>query len=67
MSHMVSNSLDELHAMADKIGVDRKHFQNKSGMPHYDICKDRKRRAISFGAIEVSDKNIVQLLRYYYA
>jgi hypothetical protein len=38
MCHMMSDNLNELHAMADKIGVARRHFQGD----HYDICKAKR-------------------------
>jgi hypothetical protein len=61
MSHMVADTDDELHAMADKIGLSRKWFQNKKedGLHHYDICKSKKLLAISFGAIQMTDREIV--------
>jgi hypothetical protein len=61
MSHMVSDTLGELHAMADRIGVKRKYFQDKPGRPHYDICMSTKNMAIGFGAIEVSDREFFKL------
>lgn len=62
MSHMVADTDEELHQMADKIGVARKWFQNKKedGLPHYDICKSKKQLAISFGAQKMSDREIVK-------
>ena len=63
MSHMAADSVDELHLMAAKIGVDRKHFQNKKGRPHYDVCKKMKAIAISFGANEVDDRRIIEVYR----
>lgn len=62
MSHMIADTLDELHEMADKLLIDRKHFQDKRGKPHYDICKKNKQKAILFGAILISDKEIVKIL-----
>lgn len=62
LSHMASDSLAELHDMAEKLGV-RKHFQNKKGKPHYDICQSNKLKAIQLGAIEVSDKEIIKMFR----
>ena len=62
MSHMVANTLEELHAMADKIGVSRRHFQDKPNKPHYDICKEKKALAIQNGAIEVSDREFFKLV-----
>jgi len=60
MSHMASPDLDSLHKMADAIGVKRKWFQDKKSHPHYDICKQMKRKAIELGAIEVSDKDLIR-------
>lgn len=62
MSHMVADSLDELHEMARSIGIDIRHFQNKKDRPHYDICKTKKQIAIHKGAIEVSDREIIKIL-----
>lgn len=52
MSHMVADTVDELHAMADRIGLDRKWFQDRR-VPHYDVSKAYRERAISLGAIPV--------------
>ena len=62
LSHMASDSLAELHDIAEKLGV-RKHFQNKKGKPHYDICQSNKLKAIQLGAVEVSDKEIIKMFR----
>lgn len=50
MCHMVADTVDELHEMADKIGIARKWFQGD----HYDICKAKRELAIRFGAKAVS-------------
>lgn len=63
MSHICSDSLIELHAMATKIGVDTKHFQNKEGKSHYDICQRKKKMALVLGAKEVSDKELILMWR----
>lgn len=47
MSHMIADTLEELHAMADKIGVARKWFQKGD---HYDITQSKKKLAIKHGA-----------------
>lgn len=58
MCHMVSPDLDELHAMADRIGVARKWFQDPRTMnvsaPHYDIAKSKRALAVAAGAVEVN-------------
>jgi hypothetical protein len=64
MSHMVADNLIELHAMADKIGVQRKYFQDAK-IPHYDICKNKKQLAILNGAKLISDKQIIILCKYH--
>lgn len=63
MFHMASPDVNQLHLMADKIGVSRRHFQNPSGPlkhPHYDICKSKKYLALSHGAIELRDIELVR-------
>lgn len=62
MSHMVSDSIDELHLMAKNIGVNKRHFQDKKGKPHYDICKQNKIKAINLGAIEINDREMIRIL-----
>ena len=62
MSHMVADTLEELHQMAIAIGIDTKWFQNKKGKPHYDICKTKKAKAIGLGAKVVNDREIIKIL-----
>lgn len=62
MCHMLADSFDELHGMADKIGVNRRWFQNKR-TPHYDICKSKRVLAIQYGAVELSMVQMGELLR----
>lgn len=61
MCHMIADSREELLAMVDRIGVQRKWIQ-KSGTKweHFDICLSKKQKAISFGAIELSPKDLVR-------
>ena len=54
MCHMVADSLEELHAMADSIGVARRWFQSHSSTPHYDLCKSKRALAVQNGAIELN-------------
>jgi len=57
--HMVADTLDELHAMARKIGMNRRWFQNRSAYPHYDLTPSRRGRAILSGAKETTSREIV--------
>ena len=49
--HMIADSLDELHAMASRIGMRPAWFQPRS-FPHYDLVASRRARAVRLGAIE---------------
>lgn len=62
MSHMVATSLEELHHMADAIGLKRAWFQNRE-TPHYDVCWKLRGKALSEGAIEVTKAEMADLCR----
>lgn len=64
MCHMFSDSIEELHLMADKVGVKRKWFQNRK-TPHYDICLSKKKLALQFGAIEIDNKKVLEIIKKY--
>lgn len=58
MCHMMADTLTELHAMAQRIGMKREWFQdNGHGAPHYDVCLSRRKWAIELGAIELPIAN----------
>lgn len=57
MCHMVADTDDELHAMADRIGVRRRwHQAPPRHDSHYDIALTKRRAAVEAGAIEVTWK-----------
>lgn len=62
MSHMLADTPEELHAMADRIGVRRKWFQPLSS-PHYDVCQEKRQLAIEAGAVIVGRKETVAVIR----
>lgn len=64
MCHMLADTLEELHVMADKIGIQRKWFQN-GGTPHYDICQSKRELALKNGALEADRYKVVELVRKY--
>lgn len=66
MCHMLADTLEELHAMADRIGMKREWFQPES-TPHYDVSKTRRALAIQHGAIEADRHKVVELIRKYRA
>lgn len=55
MCHMLADTDEELHAMADRIGIARKWFQcpPKASAPHYDVCTAMREKAVAAGAVEV--------------
>jgi len=62
MSHLLADSLDELHAMADRIGLKRRWFQGH-GTPHYDICQQYRQRAVECGVVVIDRRQLVELIR----
>ena len=64
MCHMAADSTEELLAMADKIGVHRKWIQKAgTSFEHFDICKSKRAKAVQFGALELTGKELVLRLR----
>jgi hypothetical protein len=58
--HMVSDvSHDELHAMAEALGIPRRGFQGD----HYDLPEEYRERAIALGATAVSSRELLTRLR----
>lgn len=52
MSHMVADTVDELQEFARKLGLNPKWFQDHR-VPHYDVAKSTREKAIKLGAIPV--------------
>jgi hypothetical protein len=57
MSHMIADTEDELHAMADKIGVARKWHQGD----HYDITQSKKALAVQHGAVAITLRELAHM------
>lgn len=64
--HMISdtNDLDELHAMADRLGLKRRWFQTDSSVPHYDLRDSKRRKAIEYGAREVGRREMGEIIMW---
>lgn len=64
MCHMVADTTEELLAMAKKVGVHARWVQAAgTAKEHFDVCKSARAEAVALGAVEVSGKFIVGLIR----
>jgi hypothetical protein len=64
MCHMIADTLEELHDMAQRIGLRREWFQkSRSGMPHYDVCQSKRALAVKLGAVEINRRQLVELVK----
>lgn len=63
MCHMIADTEDELHAMADRIGVARKWFQQKPSGDHYDVALSKRALAVKFGAKQITVKQCACMCR----
>ena len=63
--HMFTDSLDlqELHAMAQAIGMKRAWFQDKAAAPHYDLSASRREKAVTLGATPLNRRESVAVWR----
>ena len=65
MCHMIADSDDELHAMADKIGVARRWWQRPpaASSSHYDIALSKRSLAIEHGAVAITQRQLAAMCR----
>jgi hypothetical protein len=62
-SHMITDGdLEELHAMAAKLGLRRSYFQSDS-FPHYDLVPSKRALAITFGAVSLPWREMVAKMK----
>lgn len=60
--HLMADTEEELHAFAQRIGMQRKWFQ-PGRYPHYDLTPGRRLVAVRYGAVEVTARDLVRLRR----
>lgn len=60
MSHMMADSLEELHLLAAQLDLSPRWFQD-GRFQHYDICQAKRAEALKLGAVEVSPREMVRL------
>lgn len=64
MCHLLADSTEELLAMVDRIGVQRRWIQ-KAGTPkeHFDICMAKRALAVAAGAREITWREAGQIVQ----
>lgn len=63
-AHLIADTPEELHALADKIGLKRAWAQtSNSGLLHYDITAGKRRQAIAAGAEDCGRTEFVRIMR----
>jgi hypothetical protein len=50
--HLLTTDIEELHAMAQRIGLKREWFQDRS-FPHYDVQRRKRLLALAQGAVPI--------------
>jgi Protein of unknown function (DUF4031) len=65
MSHMLADTVKELHAMAKHIGMKQTWFQGDSSCPHYDVCLSRRILALQAGAVEIDRRGVYEFIKQY--
>ena len=64
MSHMAADTHDELMAMAERIGLNPSWLQDAgTRREHFDVSMTKRREAIAAGALTVSMRELVGLMR----
>lgn len=58
--HLQADTIDELHAFAERLGLRRQWFQSQPGRPdkdHYDLTAAGRTAAITLGAVAESRRD----------
>jgi hypothetical protein len=63
MCHMLADTDAELHAMADRIGVSRRHHQDTLSGSHYDVASSKAAEAISLGAVPITYRQAAMMTK----
>jgi hypothetical protein len=61
--HLLADTREELHAMADALGVPRRYFQDHPWRWHHDLPEPLRAQAVALGAREVTLHEVGELLR----
>jgi len=61
--HLLADTREELHELADDLGIPRRYFQDHPWRWHHDLPEPLRERAIALGAREVTLREVGLLLR----
>ncbi len=61
--HMFADTDEELHEMAARLRMKRSWFQDRGGVPHYDLTPSKRKWAIGYGAREVDLHEEAEIIR----
>lgn len=60
--HLVADTVRELHIFAIRLSLRRGWFQMHT-LPHYDLTERKRAQALRFGALEITDKRLVEMIK----
>ena len=64
LCHMMADTTEELHAMADRIGMKRHWCQYEgTDREHYDVSLAKRALALRYGAVEITPKDMVRIVQ----
>jgi hypothetical protein len=57
--HLVADTLEELHVFADRLGLQRRWFQDRGRYPHYDVTMAVRSKALRMGAVDADRATLI--------
>ena len=61
--HLTADTEEELHELATRIGMPRDRFQEHAYRWHYDLTVERRVLAVEFGALEITTREMIRIMR----
>ena len=62
ISHLLADTIEELHGMADRIGLESSSFHPGS-IPYYDCSQGKRQQAIRLGALVIGRQKVRELIQ----
>ena len=63
-SHLMADTLEELHAFARRLGMRPEWFQDHPRHPHYDLTEGKRYRALHLGARPIDHRQLAEALAH---